>query len=471
VLLAEGEVMTSMKRFIMLLALILLPILPGCGIGFEAGSSQPVTLTLWHNYGGQLKDTMDEMIDEFNETVGKKEGIIVSVTSISGSATLHEKLTMAAHGDPGAPSLPDITTVYPKTALILAEKGLLADLDEQFTRKELSAYIPQFIEEGRLADGGLYVFPIAKSTEVLFVNKTLFDRFSRDTGARIEDLQSFEGIIRTASLYYEWTDRQTPDIPNDGKMFYMPDSIFNLFLVGCRQLGAEFTADGQLNLNTPQHKKVWDFYFTPAVMGQVAVFDGYATDLAKTGDIVCSTGSTAGVSFFSPTVTYADNTSEPIELAILPYPVFEGGKKVAIQRGAGMSVIKSTREKEHLAGIFLKWFTSPENNMRFVSSTGYFPVTVEAFGERMSKEMEKITDPAVKNLLRVSRIMQKDYEFCIPPLFEGVDELEEQYKAQIMDAASRTRDAYVEFSRSMDSVTAYENASRGVYEDFILRFP
>ncbi|NLW64516.1 MAG: extracellular solute-binding protein [Syntrophomonadaceae bacterium] len=316
-----------MKRFIMLLALILLPILPGCGIGFEAGSSQPVTLTLWHNYGGQLKDTMDEMIDEFNETVGKKEGIIVSVTSISGSATLHEKLTMAAHGDPGAPSLPDITTVYPKTALILAEKGLLADLDEQFTRKELSAYIPQFIEEGRLADGGLYVFPIAKSTEVLFVNKTLFDRFSRDTGARIEDLQSFEGIIRTASLYYEWTDRQTPDIPNDGKMFYMPDSIFNLFLVGCRQLGAEFTADGQLNLNTPQHKKVWDFYFTPAVMGQVAVFDGYATDLAKTGDIVCSTGSTAGVSFFSPTVTYADNTSEPIELAILPYPVFEGGKK------------------------------------------------------------------------------------------------------------------------------------------------
>ncbi|NLW64515.1 MAG: hypothetical protein GX052_10520 [Syntrophomonadaceae bacterium] len=136
-----------------------------------------------------------------------------------------------------------------------------------------------------------------------------------------------------------------------------------------------------------------------------------------------------------------------------------------------MSVIKSTREKEHLAGIFLKWFTSPENNMRFVSSTGYFPVTVEAFGERMSKEMEKITDPAVKNLLRVSRIMQKDYEFCIPPLFEGVDELEEQYKAQIMDAASRTRDAYVEFSRSMDSVTAYENASRGVYEDFILRFP
>jgi len=312
--LVEGEVIAGMKKYFVLLLLIMLPVLPACGISKEVGALKPVTLTLWHNYGGQLKETMDEMIDEFNETVGKKEGIIVSVTSISGSATLHEKLTMAVNGDPGAPSLPDITTAYPKTALILAEKGLLANLDEQFTREELSAYIPQFIEEGRLADGGLYVFPIAKSTEVLFVNKTLFDRFSQETGAKIEDLQTFEGIIRTASLYYDWTDRQTPDIPNDGKMFYMPDSIFNFFLVGCKQMGTEFVADGQLNLSTLQHKKVWDTYFEPAVMGQVAIFDGYATDLAKTGDIVCSTGSTAGVPFFSRTVTYADNTSEPIEL-------------------------------------------------------------------------------------------------------------------------------------------------------------
>lgn len=462
--------MVSMKKFFVLLILLLLPVLPACGISKEAGSQKPVTLTLWHNYGGQLKDTMDEMIDEFNETVGKKQGIIVSVTSISGSATLHEKLTMAANGDPGAPPLPDITTAYPKTALILAEKGLLANLDEQFTEKELAAYIPQFIQEGRLADGGLYVFPIAKSTEVLFVNKTLFDRFSRETGAKIEDLQTFEGIMRTASLYYDWTDRQTPDIPDDGKMFYMPDSVFNLFLVGCKQMGTEFAADGQLNLNTPQHKKVWDTYFKPAVMGQVAIFDGYATDLAKTGDIVCSTGSTAGVSFFSRTVTYADNTSEPIELLILPYPVFEGGQKMAIQRGAGMSVIKSTKEREYLAGIFLKWFTSPENNMRFVSSTGYFPVTEEAFGERMSKEIENVPDPVIKNLLRVCRTMQADYEFYIPPLFEGIDELEEQYEAQIMDLASRTRDAYVKLSRSMDSVQAYENASLKAYDDFLRRF-
>lgn len=320
------------------LVLMLIPIFAGCENSINVNANKPVTLTLWHNYGGQLKDTMDEMVDEFNETVGEEQGIIINVTSISGSATLHDKLTMAANGDPGAPTLPDITTAYPKTALILAEKGLLADLNLQFSPEELAAYVPEFLEEGRLEGDHLYVFPTAKSTEVLFVNTTIFDRFAGDTGAKIKDLQTFEGIIKTAALYYDWTDKQTPQTANDGKMFFMPDSVFNLALIGYKQMGAEFVQDGALNLTAPQYLRVWNCYYKPAVLGQAAIYNGYATDLAKTGDIVCSTGSTAGVSFFSPTVTYADNTSEPAELAILPYPVFEGGKPAALQRGAGMSL-------------------------------------------------------------------------------------------------------------------------------------
>ena len=129
---------------------------------------------------------------------------------------------MAAYGDPGAPQLPDITTAYPKTALILAQKDLLTDIEEQFTDEELSAYVPRFLEEGRLADGKLYVFPIAKSTEAFFINKTIFNRFAKDTGVSFKDLKTFEGIIKVAEKYYEWSD---------GKTFFMFDSLFNLALV------------------------------------------------------------------------------------------------------------------------------------------------------------------------------------------------------------------------------------------------
>jgi len=462
-----------LKKYIsvfIIVVLLFLPISAGCDNSIKLNPKKPVTLTLWHNYGGQLKETMDSMVDEFNDTVGAEKGIIINVTSISGSATLHEKLTMAANDDPGAPPLPDITTAYPKTALILAEKGMLADLNEQFSEQELSAYIPEFLEEGRLEGDHLYVFPTAKSTEVLFLNKTLYDRFAQDTGAKIEDLDTFEGLIRTAALYYDWTDKQTPDIANDGKMFFMPDSLFNLALIGCKQLGADFIKHDAINFTSPQYPKVWECYYKPAVVGQVAIFNGYATDLAKTGDIVCSTGSTAGVSFFSPTVTYADNTSELIELDILPYPVFEGGKKAAIQRGAGMSVIKSTKEKEYAAGIFLKWFTSPENNLRFVSSTGYLPVTEEAFGEIMSQEIKNISDERIKKLLQTSRIMEKEYEFCIPPLFEGIDELQKQYEGQLKETAAQSRKSYTELLQSSNPAVAYKTVANGKYNSFINEF-
>lgn len=459
-----------MRKHLFLLIILMVSIVPlwvGCGSLEMKHPSQPVTLDLWHNYGGQLKNTMDEMIDEFNETTGAEQGIIINVTSISGSATIHEKLTMAANGDPGAPDLPDITTAYPKTALSLADKGLLVDLRDHFTPQELSAYIPEFLQEGRMQDDSLYVFPTAKSTEVLFVNTTIFNRFARETGASMDDLHTFEGIARTAALYYDWTDQQTPEVAGDGKAFFLPDSLFNYSLMGVIQLGSEFIRDDRIDTATPEFRKVWDYYYKLAVLGQAAIFDGYATDLAKTGDIVCSIGSTAGVSFFSPTVTYADNTSEPAELAILPYPIFEGGKKTAVQRGAGMSVIKSSPEKAQAAAVFLKWFTSPENNLRFVSSTGYLPVTEAAFGDLMSQEIEHTSDHNIRKLLQTCPLMEEDYEFYIPPLFEGIDQLQIRYESQFRDTASQSRDSYLDSLASSDSRSAYEAVSADAYQNFV----
>jgi len=461
----DGGIMK--KIFIVCVVIVILvPIITLTFTLIKMKEKEPITLTLWHNYGGQMKNTMDEMIEEFNGTIGKKEGVIINVTSISGSSTLHDKLTMAAKNDPGAPTLPDITTAYPKTALVLANKNLLVNLDEQFKEDELAKYIPRFIEEGRLNTDKLYVFPTAKSTEVLFVNTTIFDRFSKATGVKLEDLSTFEGIQNAASLYYDWTDRQTPDIANDGKTFYVPDSQFNLSLIGCEQLGTHLIKNNKIDYSSPDTKKVWEQLFLPAVKGNYAIFDGYASDLAKTGDIVCSTGSTAGVLFFSPKVTYPDNTSEEAKLTLLPYPTFEGGKKIAIQRGAGMCVIKSNKKKEKLAGIFLKWFTSPENNLRFVSSTGYLPVTEEAFGDIMLKQIDSISDENIKNLLFVSREMQINYDFLTAPLFDNVDVLQSNYEKQLRLTATESRKTYRNLLNTIGKEDALDQATRGIYDKF-----
>ena len=452
---------------IILLLLISSWLLVGCKNDRILNPKNPVTLTLWHNYGGQMKNTMDEMVDEFNETVGAEKGIILNVTSISSSSTLHEKLTMAAKGDPGAPQLPDITTTYPKTALILAQKGLLMDFGEQFTEEELSAYVPEFLEEGKLIDNKLYVFPIAKSTEVLFINKTIFNRFAKDMDVSFSDLKTFEGIMNIAEKYYEWSDNQTPDIKNDGKTFFMPDSLFNFTLIGCKQMGDDFIRDNRLDFSTPAFLRIWNYYYNPTVKGNVAIFDGYSTDLAKTGDIVCNTGSSAGILFLPTVVTYPDNTTEPTDYAILPYPTFEGGKKIAMQRGGGICCMKSTKEKEYAACIFLKWFTEPEQNIRFLSSTGYLPVTTKAFGEVMTKEIESISDVNIKKLLNTAIEMQKEYEFYIPPLFDDFDKLQKEYESKLKRISAESREEYKKLLEDEDSNTAFQIVSEGVFDNYI----
>jgi multiple sugar transport system substrate-binding protein len=351
---------SKLVAFLLALIVTFCGLLAGCNSDSRLDAKKPVTLTLWHNYGGAMQMTMDKLIDTFNSTVGKDKGIIITVTSINSSAALQEKLMMAANDDPGAPELPNITTCYPKVAIILSQKGLLVDLNRHFSQKELSKYVPTFIEEGKIG-GKLYVFPIAKSTEVLFVNQTLFDRFSEATSITIESLSTFEGIAKAAMKYYEWTDAQTPDVPNDGKAFYAADSLFNLVQVGMKQLGSTFIENHQLVTSGDTYNHIYDTIFEPAVKGGYAIYDGYSSDLSKTGDIVCSTGSTAGILFYGDTVTYADNTVEKVEYTVLPYPVFEGGKKIAIQRGGGMAVIRSDEKKEYASAVFLKWFTEAKN--------------------------------------------------------------------------------------------------------------
>lgn len=448
--------------FILLLSFAVIPN-AGCKQSL-LDPKEPVTLAMWHNYGGQMKNLMDEMIDEFNSSIGAEQGIIISVTAISGSSELHDLLTAAAEELPGAMPLPDITTSYPKTAVILKQHDKLVDLSDHFSKSKLDEYVPAFVDEGRLDGEGLYVFPIAKSTEVLFVNQTLFDRFAAENNIGYEDLATFEGIAAASMTYLDWTDRQTPDVPGDGKAFFMADSLFNQALVGSRQLNENFlilddevssAADARLNISSPAHSQIWGINYIPSVCGGIAAFDGYSSDLFKTGDLVCSVGSTAGVLFYPEVVTYPDNTKEDASYAILPYPTYVNGKKAALQRGGGMCVVKSEQAREYAASIFLEWFTRPEQNLRFTLSSGYLPVTKNAFdsllacvgsGASVSASgtaqsiSVKVEDERIKQQLKTILQMYDEYEFFYTPHAQNSEMLQSSYEEQTLAVIQASRE-------------------------------
>ena len=126
-----------------------------CCVGCSSTSKKeetPTTITVWHVYGGQTDSPLNDLIDEFNQTVGKEQQINVQVTSVSNSNTIHELVLAAANGEPGASELPDIFSSYPKTVMALPDDSILVDYQDYFSEEELSAFLPAFVEEGTVND-------------------------------------------------------------------------------------------------------------------------------------------------------------------------------------------------------------------------------------------------------------------------------------------------------------------------------
>ena len=47
--------------------------------GVSLDPREPVTINVWHYYNGAQKTAFDQLINEFNESVGREKGIIVEV--------------------------------------------------------------------------------------------------------------------------------------------------------------------------------------------------------------------------------------------------------------------------------------------------------------------------------------------------------------------------------------------------------
>ena len=402
----------------------------------------PTTITVWHVYGGQADSPLNDLIEQFNQTVGKEQKINVQVTSVSNTNTIHELVLSAANEEPGTSELPDLFISYPKTVMALPDDSILVDYRDYFTEDELSAFLPAFLEEGTVHDR-LVVLPVAKSTEIMFINKTIFDRFSQATGVTIEDLDTWEGLFQAAEIYAAWTDAQTPDVPGDAKSMFVHDYYFNYFQVGAESLGEDFFQGDKLAFGST-FERAWEPLARAALRGGVWLKGGYATESIRTGDSIVSVASSASILYYSDVVTYPDNTSEDITIISRPCPVFEDGEKLVMQRGAGFCTVRSTPEREQAAVTFLKWLTEPEHNVEFVTRTGYMPVTKTAFEQELPKAIEGLESAKYASLYQAYLDTQANYEFYVPPQLETYLRLETTLEDQVRAQLALGRQEYLE---------------------------
>ncbi|MCX4372318.1 MAG: extracellular solute-binding protein [Dysosmobacter sp.] len=471
----------AVKRICLVcLAAALLFVLPGCGDKSPLDPQDPVSLTVWHYYNGSQQAAFDTLVEEFNDTAGRERGIYVQSYSQGSVSDLESAVRDAISGKVGAEAMPDIFSSYADTAYEIEQAGALANLSGYLSQEELEQYVDSYIEEGRIAaDGTLRIFPTAKSTEIMMLNKTDWEVFAADTGASLEDLRTIEGVAAVARTYYEWTDGLTPDVPGDGKAFYGRDAVANYFIIGLQQLGVEIfqVEHGEMTLHAPKEelRRLWENYYVPMVKGYFGAYGAFRSDDVKTGDILAYTGSTSSAMYF-PDQVELDAGSHPIDYIVMPAPVFEGGRAYAVQQGAGMVVSRSDERREYASVEFLKWFTQAEENLRFGCVSGYLPVLKEA------GSTEKLDQVIADQGLSVS---PKTYD-CLTTIFEELEEMtlytnksfqngsaaRKVLEYHLADRAAEDRAGVLEaiaLGKSLEEASA-EYVSDGAFEDWYSAF-
>ena len=136
---------------------------------------------------------------------------------------------------------------------------------------------------------------------------------------------------------------------------------------------------------------------------------------------------------------YPDNTTEPMNLQILPMPRAAGGKLLASQAGVGLCALKTTVQKQEAVSLFAHWLTESDRNLAFAAQTGYMPVTYDAFD---AIKDYNFNNAAFESLYRTFTQVQQSAQILSEPAFAGfygkAGSLYEALRAKQKDYAKRS---------------------------------
>ena len=325
---------------------------------------EPVTIEMWHYMNGKQAETLQEIVDDFNATNDK--GITVNAVGQGNIPDLNKKVITAGQSN----TLPAIVNVYPDLATGLINEGKIVDLapyinDENVGMAEdiKNDFVDAFIAElSQWGEGKVYGMPMTKSTEVVYVNKTLLEKI----GYKVEDLQNLtmEKLAEISKKAYE-------ELGIAGFGF---DSSSNAFISALKMDGKTLVElDGTINVDNEWVREFLKFFQEQTTKGyfRVAGEDKFLSGPFSNQKVLAYQGSSAGFAHIK--------TNDAFEIAVVEVPVFEGKDKAVIQQGASLFVTNNVSvEQQYAAYEFMKFLTNAENTAKFATSTGYLPVRKSA---------------------------------------------------------------------------------------------
>ncbi len=176
-----------MRRLILIISSLLIGAVLFAGGASESGKT---TVEIWHSNAGIAGNAFEEIVDEFNSTIGEEKGIVIEPIYQGAANDVLTKVKAAATADRS--SLPDIAQLDATACLDMKNADYL--ILPQDINLDTSYIMPSAIE-ALMSDRGLLGIPFNASSLLFFYNKTLFDSLSLDPPETLADFAEIAPLL------------------------------------------------------------------------------------------------------------------------------------------------------------------------------------------------------------------------------------------------------------------------------------
>ena len=311
---------------------------------------------------------------------------------------------------------------------------------------EKKGYIDVFFEEGSVyEDGHTYTLPFAKSTEVMYYNKNVFDKYA-DQGLKVPT--TWKEMEEACEFLLEH------EIKNDKTKYpFYYDSDANWFITRCEQLGSDYTSvetgkhflfDNETNHDFVTTLREW--YKKGYFLTQATNAGKYGSDYFKKQTCFMSIGSTGGAQYQQ---TSGTDGQYDFEVGVASVPQEDTEHPKSILQGPSVCIFKDNNPQKVVASWLLVKFltTDVEFQGNYSINSGYIPVRKEVF-ETMAYKNFLAANTLIARTAQTCKNLVDARGFYTSPAFVGSSKAREQVEL-LMKTALTTGDINKAFSDAL----------------------
>lgn len=347
-----------------------------CNTGQEREAKIPVSLELldptgqevvfWYQHTRQREEKLHELISDFNRM--NPYGIQVRGEYAGPYKDIYNKMLVALQ----AGSLPQLVVAYQNQAQAYYQAEGIVDLNEYMDSPKWGLpaevredYFTAFLEQDNFK-GVQTGFPPNRSMEILYYNADWLGELGYE--APPGNWSQFADMCRNAS------GQPFSGSPNkDRSLGFLMDADASRLASMTFSRGGDFMNEegSAYTLDTQQVREALALMQGLTAEGAAGLLGEPYGDTSEfsVGQVLFALRSSSGMPFFKSAVESGIGFDWRVAA-----PPFEGEAPAMNIYGASVSICRTTPEQQLAAWLFVKWFTEPAQQARWVRASNYFPV-------------------------------------------------------------------------------------------------